>query len=223
MSTKAFEQARWRAVERALTILNTPKSEVSLFFDVDVVRTSQQVLDDEGLTTKDVLNDPTLLLRGDAYAGGSTTTMDPFHPATLPLIQLRFAAGDAEETGNVEVLAAAVVRAAGCLRAHGVPREIARVSTVEVNSFWFEPAEVFVLMPDLPSAVAPQPPMTPVSATFLIMGALAGIPADHPARPAIAEYVWLVAIPGLQPLLKPFRDAVSTALLGEEPVPHDLS
>lgn len=223
MSVKEFEQARWEAVERALSILDTPSADVPRFFDVDVVRKSQQVLDDEGLTTQDVINDPTLLLRGDAYAGGSTTAMDPFHPATLPLIEMRFAAGDAVETRNVEGLAAAVIRAAGCLHAHGVPSEIAQVSTVGSNNFWFEPVRVFALMPDcVPSEVAPQLRMTPLSATYLIMGALAGIPSDHPARPAIREYVSMVSIPGLQPLLEPFRNAVSTALLGEEPAPPNV-
>lgn len=217
MISKEFEQARWSAVERVHNILSTPTTEVPNYFEVDVVRTSQQVLDCEGLTTEDVINDPTLLLRGDAYEGGATTKMDPFHPASLAMNELRFAAHASVETGHEEFLAAAVNRASDAVGAYGVPTEIAQVSTIGSNVYWFEPTEVFVLMPDCLSARgagARRPPMNRVSATFLIMGALAGMPADHEGRPAIEQLVWFIGTPNLEPeLMKAATDQVAAALL----------
>lgn len=71
-------------------------------------------------------------------------------------------------------------------------------------------------MPDNPAAFSASiPPIDRATATILIMGALAGMPAKHPARPAIEEYVRMVANPTIVTgLLAPYSHQVKTALLG---------
>lgn len=213
-----FERARRVAIDGALDMLSTPAPLVPRYFDLEVARSSQQVLDCEGLTVERAIEMPWLLVSGEAYEGGATVKMDPFHPATLPFIALRFAAADAVDLRQPETLAHAGDCAADVVRSHGVPREISRVSTKGVNAYHVEPTGVLTLMPVISpgSSFGPCRPLDRVTATYLILGTLAGMPADHPARPAIEQHVNFVSNPRVPSTLLDFsaRD-VRSALRAE--------
>lgn len=96
------------------------------------------------------------------------------------------------------------------IRTHGVPREVARVSTKVVNVYQVEPTDVLTLMP-------PNLPMDRSMSTYLILGVLAGIPAEHPARPAIEQHASFVSNPAVPSvLLAASAREVGHVLLAEE-------
>lgn len=212
-----FEQAKRGAVEKALTTLQTPINEVELHYEVEVVRSEQEVLDCEGLTLEEAVEQPWLLLSGDAYAGGSTMAVDPFHPTARPLIEMRFAAHISVESKRREPMRAAVDRTEGFLRGTGVPQEVGRVSAIGRCAQAFEALDVVALMPKLtPPLHYWSQPLTwaeRAEATYLLLGALANMPGDHPARPAVDDYVWLLANPMVNAVqMDPVKDAVLHAL-----------
>lgn len=211
------EQVKRGAVEKALTALQTPVNEVVLDYEVEVVRSDKEVLGCEGLTLEEAVEQPWLLLSGDAYAGGSTLAVDPFHPTTRSLIEMRFAAHVSVGSRRPEPMRAAVDRVEGFLRGAGVPQEVGRVSAIGRRAQAFEALDVVALMPNLKTPLhfwtEPLTWADRAEATYLLLGALANIPAEHPARPAVEDYVWLLANPTVRPVqMDPAEDAVLHAM-----------
>lgn len=212
-----FEQAKRGAVEKALITLQTPVNEVVLDHEVEVVRSEREVLDCEGLTLEEAIEQPWLLLSGDAYDGGSTMAVDPFHPTARSLIEMRFAAHVSVESKRPEPMRAAVDRVEGFLRGEGVPQEVGRVSAIGRRAQTFEILDVVALMPKLkpPLHYCSAPPTWAdrAEATHLLLGALANMPGSHPARLTVEDYVGLLSNPTVRPVqMDPAEEAVLHAL-----------
>lgn len=193
--------------------LRIPLGVRDLDYDVQMVRSGDEVLADAGLTVAEVLNDPTLLLRREAYQAESIR-IDPFHAAAGPLISLRLAAG----TWNEDVLEIAVAMAVDAIAEHGIPPEIADVCATDLRAEDYSDVAVIGAM-FIPSA-EPQPSrkepffswmrrvLGPIlrsphreptispyhwaeraDAAYTMVGARASMPADHPARSQVTQYL----------------------------------
>lgn len=181
---------------KALRGLRTPAHVIYLDYDVDTVRSGDEVLVREGISPQQAVEEPWRLLSGDAYNGGSTMAMDPFHPATAPLNELRFAVTHAVEHQDEATMEVAAQRAGAQLAKHGPPPEINLVCAVGHRAQAFSAMDILALMPNLE---LPHTWQDRADATYALMGALAGMPADNPARPAVEEYVAMLATPGVPP------------------------
>lgn len=217
VTREEFEQAKQRAIDKALSTLRTPISGVPVDYEVEIIRTGQEVLDCENLTAEEAMQQPWLLLSGDAYNGGATTAMDPFHAATPALNELRFAGSGAVRDNRPELMRTAVDRAEGFIRGEGVPDEVGVIRPGADRARSFEALDILTLMPQ----VMPRTPYWEqvnvweerAEAAYLLMGARLNVPTEHPARVAVDEYVSLLANPEVPSvLLEPPANAVYDAL-----------
>lgn len=159
-------------------------------YAVEVVRTGDEVLEAEGLTLREVLIEPRHLLFGDAYRGGATLALDPFNPATPELAALRLADG----TGDPSAIHETIRHSSTALRASGVPDEVGAVHPTSGRADEFSAMDVLAVMPDLGALTGWR---QRACAVYELLGALAAVPPENPARPAILEYVGALANPGV--------------------------
>src|SRR5699024_773362 len=122
-------------VEKARGNLTGPEFSREMDYNVSTVRSGDDVLHSSELTKQQVLDDPTVLLSGSAYDGGRTTAMDPFHPATSALNELRFAGGSGSEA-DIE---SAVAKAASAIDRHGVPDQVGGIHSIGDRAASFDP------------------------------------------------------------------------------------
>jgi len=205
-SEKEYMAARDRG-QRNLTI---PLLVRDWDYAVETVRTGEEILAAAELTQQAVLADPTLVLSSDeAYGGGSSLLIDPFHPAARALIALRLAAG----TGDEKTLEAAIAMAADALAEHGVPPEIADVyatgdraenfSAIDViGSLYVPPTEgrqslwARIRRRPLPTVTASEWAARS-DATYTMIGARVSMPGHHSARSVVTGYVDALANPAV--------------------------
>lgn len=151
-----------------------------------------EVLSKLGLSQNDVTTDPSKLLTSEVYGGGHTTSMDPRHPATASLNNLRFAMlnGD-EESGK-----AAAVQASEAIATHGVPDHIRSIGSTGSTAASFEPINVIGAMPNI---TADTPWQERAEAATTMQAAAAMIPQDSPAAEPMNNYVQALSTPTVEP------------------------
>lgn len=198
------------ARDRGQRNLSIPQLVRDWDYQVTTVRTGEEVLTAAELTQQAVIADPTLLLSSDeAYGGGSSLKIDPFHPAARALIALRLAAG----TGDEETLEAAIAMAADALDEHGVPPEIADVYAIGNRAENFDPIDVVgsLYVPSTEERQSlwarirrrPLPTVTAsewaarADAAYTMIGARVGMPGYHRARPVVSAYAEALANPAV--------------------------
>ena len=156
----------------------------------DVVQKGDDVLAAAGMTREDAAANPGAFLASGAYADGDLAKMDPRHPATAALNDLRFAATHGTEAEQD----AASQRAAEAILAHGVPDEVSSVHTVGESAEKFVGAQVVGAMP----TTTPDTPWQERAESAATMAAVAAtMPKDHPAAPAVQEYVSALSNPSV--------------------------
>lgn len=198
------------ARDRCRANLDTPMIVRDWDYQVTTVRTGEEILAAAGLTEQEVLSDPTLVLSSDeAYAGGNSLRIDPFHPAARALISLRLAAG----TGDEKTLEAAIAMATDALAEHGVPPEIADAHAIGDRAENFDPIDVVgsLYVPPTEERQSlwarirrrPLPTVTAsewaarADAAYTMIGARVGMPDHHRARPIVTGYVDALANPAV--------------------------
>lgn len=159
-------------------------------YEVQTVRTGNEVLADAGLTLDDVHIEPRHLVRSSAYEHADPLRIDPFHQATSRLRWLRFA----DHTGNPDSIHAAIIHASKALREYGVPSEVEDVYAIDNRAEEFRFVDVLAAMPVLTEDT---PWMDRLEGAGYMMGAYVATPKDHPARTAIREYTWHLATPSV--------------------------
>lgn len=214
---REFEQIRDAVVQKTIGSLQTPAHAISLDYKVRTTLSGEEVLNCEGLSLDRAANEPWLLLSGDAYDGGSPLAMDPFHAATKSLVELRFAIHYAVKHGDARTMRNAADRAGAFLRGTGVPPQIHSVVAIGTRRTAFEAIDLLALMPLFRKpAIWMEPPLTwreRAEASYLLMGALAGMPEDYPAREAAREYVWQLANPAISgALMEEYEERLRRAL-----------
>lgn len=179
-------------VEDARENLGGPAFAKEMDYNVNTVRSGDDVLTSAGLSKDDVIKDPTVLLSGSAYNGGNTTTMDPFHSATPALNDLRFASG----SGNESDIESAVAKTVDAIHQHGVPNQIDGVSSIGARAERFDPVELVGAMPHLTEAMGWQ---ERAEAAHTMMAAQVAMPQDTPdnIRDEIREFTAQLARPSV--------------------------
>lgn len=89
---------------------------------VDGAQVAQQM----GLSTREIAQNPSALITGTAYDGGDTAKMDPRHPASAAMNDLKFAMIVGDQPG----IDSASMRASEAISQHGVPSQVSSVSAV---------------------------------------------------------------------------------------------
>lgn len=178
-------------VEKARGNLTGPQFSREMDYNVSTVRSGDDVLHNSDLTKQQVIADPTVLLSGSAYDGGRTTAMDPFHPATGALNELRFAGG----SGNEADIESAVARAVTAIDRHGVPDQVGGIHSIGDRAANFDPAEIVGAMPRLGTDATWQ---ERAEAAHTMQAAQVALPADAPAeiRDNLSEYTSQLSRPG---------------------------
>jgi hypothetical protein len=149
------------------------------------------VLGQAGLTRGEVEANPVRLLTSDsAYGGGDTTRMDPMHPSTEALTNLRFAAS----SGDEQSIQVAVLAASESIAQHGVPSEISQVRSYGEAAQSFEPMNVVGAMPNLSADASWQ---ERADSAVTMQSAMAQLPAEHPASNAMQSYVEALSNPAV--------------------------
>lgn len=154
------------------------------------VQSGEAVLSSAGLTQSEVARDPSKLLAGAAYDGGDTARMDPQHPATAALTELRLASAE----GSSEEVAATAMRAQQVVAAHGVPDEISSIRTHGDTAMQFEPANV---LGAIPSAAANPTWQQRAEDANTMQAAVAMMPDGYEAAPAVQAYTSALSNPGV--------------------------
>ncbi len=170
-------------------------------FAADVALTGDNVLSEIGKTQADIVKDPATLLTSSAYNGGDVTTMDPRHPATAALTNLRFASVHGTDTQKQEALQAA----SAAIEQHGVPSQINAVRSVGETAAAFQGISVIGAMPQVTDAMSWQ---DRAQAATSVQAAIAHMPQGHPAGEIGQAYVSALANPG--------TDAASVTTLGNQ-------
>lgn len=181
-------------------------------YEVGTVRTGDEVLEHAGVSLADILADPTVLLRSDqAYGGGSSIRIDPFHPAARALIALRLSSG----TGDEDSLETAVAMASDMLAEHGVPPEIEDVYAIGDRAENFAVEDVIGVL-YVPPTELPwrrslwarmrrrELPAVPAAhwaarsdAAYTMIGARVALPVHHHARAVVTAYTEALANPAV--------------------------
>lgn len=177
--------------EKARGNLTGPEFSREMEYSVNTVRSGDDVLNNAGLSKQDVIADPTTLLSGDAYDGGRTTAMDPFHAATPALNELRFAGS----SGNEADIESAVAKAVDKISQHGVPDQVSSVHSIGDRASKFDPAEIVGAMPRLGTEATWQ---ERAEAAHTMQAAQVAIPADTPTeiRANLEAYTSQLSRPG---------------------------
>lgn len=178
--------------EQARGNLGGPAFAKEMDYNVNTVRSGDDVLTSAGLSKDDVIKDPTVLLSGDAYNGGSTVAMDPFHGATPALNDLRFASG----SGNEDAIEGAVAKAVDAISQHGVPNQIDGVSSIGARAERFDAVQLVGAMPMLSESASWQ---ERAEAAHTMQAAQVAMPADFAAREAVQEFTAALSSPGADP------------------------
>ena len=201
-----FNAVRKQYRDKAHDNLNGPGFARETDYNVSTVNSGEEVLRKNNLTKDDVLSDPTLLLRGDAYEGGATTKMDPFHPASAALNELRFASA----SGDEDAMEAAVAKSVDAIDAHGVPDHISGVHSIGDRSKSFEAIEVLGAMP----TITPETTMSErAEAAQTMMAAQVAMPEEYQSREAVQDYTAALANPTVDPAsLEAMQARAMTAL-----------
>ena len=152
-------------------------------YNVSTVRSGEDVLSSAGRSKDQIIANPTVLLSGDAYNGGSTTAMDPSHPATASLNELRFASS----SGDEDAIQAAVAKAVDSISEHEVPSQISGVNSIGDRAANFDPVQLVGAMPQLNESTTWQ---KRADAAHTMIAAQAALPADAP--PEVRESVQLL-------------------------------
>lgn len=159
-------------------------------YEVQTVRTGDEVLADADLTPDDVHIEPRHLVRSSAYEQGDPLRINPFHRATSRLHWLRFA----DHTGNPDSIHVAMIHASKALREYGVPSEIDDAYAIDHRAQEFQRVDVLAAMPVLTEDT---PWLDRLEGVQYMLGAVVATPRDHPARTAIREYTWHLATPSV--------------------------
>lgn len=181
-----------RYAEQARGNLSGPAFSREMDYNVNTVRSGEDVLHNAGLTKQQVVADPTVLLSDSAYDGGRTTSMDPFHPATPALNELRFAGNSGTES-DIE---GAVAKAVDAISRHGVPDQIGGVHSIGDRAANFEPVQLLGAMPSLTSDASWQ---ERADAAHTMQAAQVAMPQDFTARESVQSYTDALSNPTVDP------------------------
>lgn len=155
-----------------------------------VVSSPKEVLASAELTKDQVVKDPSTLLEGAAYDGGNTAKMDPTHPATAHMSDLRFALA----AGDSEGVRKSADAASHAIEANGVPAMVSQTVSTGDTAKNFEPINVLGAMPSVSADTSWQ---DRAESARVMQAATATLPEGHSAAPAVSAYTEALSNPAV--------------------------
>lgn len=149
-----------------------------------------EILSQMGMDRASAAAEPTALLSGSAYNGGDTSKMDPAHPATAAMNDMRFAT----MSGSDEDSTKAINRASEAIAEHGVPNEISSIGSTGATAQNFNSAQVVGAMPNITEDT---PWQERAEAATTMQAATAMVPEDSPAAEPMRSYVSALSSPNV--------------------------
>lgn len=151
---------------------------------VDGAKVAEQM----GMTSRDLAQDPSALLTGNAYGGGDVSKMDPRHPATASMNDLKFAMLADDQKG----IEASSIKASDAIAQHGAPSEITSVSAVSAT-----PQGMATAIGAMPSISDDTPWQVRAEGATTMQAAMSFVSEDSAAYAPMTEYVSALSTPSV--------------------------
>lgn len=148
-----------------------------------------QIAEQMGMSNREVSQNPAALLTGTAYEGGDVSKMDPRHPATSAMNDLRFAMMAGDEQG----IQSASMRASEAIDQHGVPSQVSAVSAVSGT-----PEGMATVVNAMPSISDDTPWQVRAEGATTMQAAMAMVPESSPAYEPMQNYVNALSSPTVE-------------------------
>ena len=145
-----------------------------------------QIAQELGLSTREVAQNPASLISSSAYGGGDVAQMDPRHPATASMNDLKFAMIANDQEG----ISAATVAASDAISQHGVPSQVTSVAAVEPSTEGMATA-----IGAMPTISDDTPWQTRAEGATAMQAAMSFVAEDSPAREPMVNYVQALSDP----------------------------
>lgn len=145
-----------------------------------------QIAEQMGMSAREVSQNPSVLLTGTAYEGGDVSKMDPRHPATSAMTDLRFAMTAGDEQG----IQSASLRASDAISQHGVPGQITGISAVSGT-----PEGMATVINAMPTISDDTPWQVRAEGATTMQAAMAMVPESSPAYEPMQNYVNALSSP----------------------------
>lgn len=152
----------------------------------DVKVDGAQIAEQMGMSAREIAQNPAALITGNAYDSGKVEQMDPRHPATGALNDLKFAMMAGDE-GGIE---SATVKASDALSQHGVPSHVTQVSAATAT-----PEGMNVAVGAMPSITDDTPWQVRSEGATTMQSAMSFVPADSAAYEPMQNYVNALSSP----------------------------
>lgn len=178
-----------------------------------------QVAQEMGLSTREIAQNPASLISTSAFGGGDVSQMDPRHPATASMNDLKFAMMADDQDG----INSATMAASNAISQHGVPSQVTSVSAVEPTTEGMATA-----IGAMPTITADTPWQTRAEGATAMQAAMSFVAEDSPVREPMANYVQALSDPsvdassvaGLQSIV---IETASPDVAGQAPSTPDLT
>lgn len=182
------ERSREQSAEAVRENISGPDFAEDQNIKANVTVEGAQIAEQMGMSAREVSQNPAALLTGTAYEGGDVTKMDPRHPATSAMNDLRFAM----TTGDEQGIQSASLRASEAISQHGVPGQIAGVSAVSGT-----PEGMATVVNAMPTISDDTPWQVRAEGATTMQAAMAMVPESSPAYEPMQNYVQALSTPSV--------------------------
>lgn len=180
------EASRAQSAEAVRENLSGPGFGENSNVKANVTVEGAQIAEQMGMSSREVAQNPSALLSGAAYEGGDVSKMDPRHPATGAMNDLRFALM-ADDTQGIE---SASMRASEAIAQHGVPSQISTISAVNAT-----PEGMATAINAMPSISEDTPWQVRAEGATTMQAAVAMVPESSAAYEPMQNYVQALGSP----------------------------
>lgn len=145
-----------------------------------------KVAEEMGLSSREIAQNPSALITGTAYDGGDTAKMDPRHPATASMNDLKFAMIAGDQQG----IESASMKASDAISQHGVPGQVSAISAVSGT-----PEGMATAIGAMPTIAEDTPWQVRAEGATTMQAALSLVPEDSPVHEPMTNYVSALSNP----------------------------
>lgn len=181
------ERSREQSAEAVRENVSGPGFAQDQNIKANVTVEGAQIAEQLGKTSREVAQDPASLLTSTAYGGGDVAKMDPRHPATGAMNDLRFAMMAGDEQG----IQSASMKASEAISQHGLPSE------VSVSAVSGTPEGMATVVNAMPTVSDDTPWQVRSEGATTMQAAMAMVPESSPAYEPMQNYVRALSDPNV--------------------------
>lgn len=185
-ATKVSAESQAASAEKARENVSGPGFARDENVKANVTVDGDKVVEQMGLSKREIAQDPSALITGTAYDGGDTSKMDPRHPATASMNDLKFAMLAGDQQG----IESASMRASEAISQHGVPGQVSSVSAASGT-----PEGMATAINAMPVISEDTPWQVRAEGATTMQAALSLVPEDSPAHEPMTNYVAALSNP----------------------------